>query len=66
MSAKQHRPHYPYTQGLVLMILLVACLFWLLTHMACAHPVENAIAALVGFGFVPLRVLALITADMSD
>lgn len=66
MSVKENKPRYPYTQGLLLVILLIACIIWLLTHMACAHPIENTIASIVAFGLIPLRLLALITADMSD
>ncbi|PJM79977.1 hypothetical protein [Bifidobacterium scaligerum] len=48
--------------GLWLAVLAV-CLVWVLTHSGCAHPVGNGLASLVGFGFVPIRLACLLTAD---
>ncbi|KAB8289341.1 hypothetical protein DSM100688_0421 [Bifidobacterium ramosum] len=54
------RRSHPYTVALAVFAL---ALLWLLSHEGCAHPVGNLIASLVGFGFVPLRLLALWEAD---
>lgn len=39
---------------------IILCFIWLLTHEACRHPVENGLAALAGFVFVPLRLLTML------
>lgn len=39
------------------------CVGWVMTHMGCAHPIENGVAALMGFGFVPLRLLCLVLSE---
>ena len=43
-----------------LAILAAASLIWLLTHPACAHPIENGIAAVLAFAVTPLTALDLI------
>jgi hypothetical protein len=35
----------------------------MMSHMGCAHPIENGVAALMGFGFVPLRLVALVLSE---
>ena len=39
------------------------CVCWMLTHMGGAHPIENGLAALMGFGCVPLRLLCLVLSE---
>lgn len=48
---------------LVWLLVLAVCVVWLLSHDGCAHPLGNGLAALVGLGFVPLRLVCLFTAD---
>ncbi|NMM98086.1 hypothetical protein [Bifidobacterium olomucense] len=48
---------------LLWLIVLIVCLIWVLTHSGCAHPLGNGLASLVGFGFVPIRIVCLLTAD---
>ena len=35
-------------------VVCAACIGWMLSHMGCAHPIGNGLAALMGFGIVPL------------
>lgn len=44
-------------------VVFAFCVCWMLTHMGCAHPIENGVAALMGFGFVPLRLVALVLSE---
>lgn len=44
-------------------LVFAVCVCWMLTHMGCAHPIENGVAALMGFGFVPLRLLCLVLSE---
>lgn len=39
---------YPYTIGLLLVVSIVCCLAWLLTHDACMHPLGKASGRVVG------------------
>ena len=53
-----------FMRGLVVCAVVLAfCVGWMLTHMGCAHPIENGLAALMGFGFVPLRLLYLVLSE---
>lgn len=44
-------------------VVCAACIGWMLSHMGCAHPIGNGLAALMGFGFVPLRLIALVLSE---
>lgn len=44
-------------------LVFAVCLGWVMSHMGCAHPIENGVAALMGFGFVPLRLLYLVLSE---
>ena len=44
-------------------VVFAVCVGWVMTHMGCAHPIENGLAALMGFGFVPLRLIALVLSE---
>lgn len=53
-----------FTRRLILWAVVFAvCVGWVMTHMGCAHPIENGVAALMGFGFVPLRLVALVLSE---
>ena len=53
-----------FTRRLILWAVVFAvCVGWVMTHMGCAHPIENGLAALMGFGFVPLRLIALVLSE---
>lgn len=53
-----------FTRRLILWAVVFAvCVGWVMTHMGCAHPIENGLAALMGFGFVPLRLLCLVLSE---
>lgn len=57
-------PSQGFMHRLVLWIVAYAvCVGWMMTHMGCAHPIENGIAALIGFGFVPLRLIDLVLSE---
>ena len=57
-------PSRRFMRGLaVLAVVFVVCLGWVMSHMGCAHPIENGVAALMGFGFVPLRLLCLVLSE---
>lgn len=57
-------PSRRFMRGLVVWALVFAvCLGWVMSHMGCAHPIENGVAALMGFGFVPLRLVALVLSE---
>lgn len=45
---------YPYTIGLLLVVSIICCLAWLLTHDACMHPLGNGLAAWWAFVNAPL------------
>ena len=50
--------------GLVVCAVVLAfCVGWILSHAGCAHPIGNGLAALMGFGFVPLRLIALVLSE---
>lgn len=40
-----------------LALLTLAGIIWMLTHPACAHPIENGIAAITSFIIAPLAAL---------
>ena len=77
MNAKEYGRHFSgyrkpeateqsrgFMHRLVLWIVAYAvCVGWMLTHMGCAHPIENGLAALMGFGCVPLRLLCLVLSE---
>lgn len=77
MNAKEYGRHFSgyrkpeateqsrgFMHRLVLWIVAYAvCVGWMMTHMGCAHPIENGVAALMGFGFVPLRLIALVLSE---
>lgn len=44
-------------------VVFAVCVGWVMTHMGCAHPIGNGLAALMGFGFVPLRLLCLVLSE---
>lgn len=49
---------------LVFWILVFAvCIGWVMAHTGCAHPIGNGLAALMGFGCVPLRLLCLVLSE---
>lgn len=53
-----------FTRRLILWAVVFAvCVGWVMTHMGCAHPIENGLAALMGFGFAPLRLIALVLSE---
>ena len=57
-------PSHGFTRRLIFWALVFAvCVGWVMTHMGCAHPIENGVAALMGFGFVPLRLIALVLSE---
>ena len=57
-------PSRGFTRRLILWAVVFAvCVCWMLTHMGCAHPIENGLAALMGFGCVPLRLLCLVLSE---
>lgn len=57
-------PSRRFMRGLVVCAVMFAvCLGWVMSHMGCAHPIENGVAALMGFGFVPLRLVALVLSE---
>ena len=57
-------PSRGFTRRLIFWSLVFAvCVGWVMTHMGCAHPIENGIAALIGFGFVPLRLIDLVLSE---
>lgn len=51
---------YPYTIGLLLVVSIVCCLAWLLTHDVCMHPLGNGLAAWWAFVNAPLFLIGLI------
>lgn len=57
-------PSRGFTRRLIFWALVFAvCVGWVMTHMGCAHPIENGVAALMGFGFVSLRLLCLVLSE---
>lgn len=57
-------PSRGFTRRLILWAVVFAvCVGWVMTHMGCAHPIENGLAALMGFGCVPLRLLRLVLSE---
>lgn len=57
-------PSQGFMSRLVFWILVFAvCIGWVMTHTGCAHPIENGLAALMGFGCVPLRLLCLVLSE---
>lgn len=61
---KNAEPSRGFTRRLIFLALVFAvCLGWVMSHMGCAHPIENGVAALMGFGFVPLRLVALVLSE---
>lgn len=57
-------PSKRFMRGLVVCAVMLAfCVGWILSHAGCAHPIENGLAALMGFGFVPLRLLCLVLSE---
>ena len=61
---KNAEPSRGFTRRLIFWALVFAfCVCWVMSHMGCAHPIENGVAALMGFGFVPLRLVALVLSE---
>lgn len=57
-------PSRRFMRGLVVCAVVLAfCVGWILSHAGCAHPIGNGLAALMGFGFVPLRLLCLVLSE---
>lgn len=57
-------PSRRFMRGLVVCAVVLAfCVGWILSHAGCAHPIGNGLAALMGFGFVPLRLIALVLSE---
>lgn len=51
-------------RGLVICaVAFTVCAVWVMTHTGCAHPIGNGLAALMGFGLVPLRLLCLVLSE---
>ena len=44
-------------------IVFAVCIGWVMTHTGCVHPIGNGLAALMGFGLVPLRLIALVLSE---
>lgn len=44
-------------------LVFAVCIGWVMTHTGCAHPIGNGLAALMGFGLVPLRLLCLVLSE---
>ena len=44
-------------------LVFAVCVGWVMTHMGCAHPIETGLAALMGFGLVPLRLMCLVLSE---
>lgn len=44
-------------------LVFAVCVGWVMTHTGCAHPIGNGLAALMGFGLVPLRLLCLVLSE---
>lgn len=57
-------PSRRFMRGLVVCAIVFAvCIGWVMTHTGCAHPIGNGLAALIGFGLVPLRLLCLVLSE---
>lgn len=57
-------PSRGFTRRLIFWALVFAvCIGWVMTHTGCAHPIGNGLAALMGFGIVPLRLLCLVLSE---
>lgn len=57
-------PSRGFTRRLIFWAVVFAvCVGWVMSHMGCAHPIENGVAALMGFGCVPLRLLYLVLSE---
>lgn len=57
-------PSRGFTRRLIFWALVFAvCVGWVMTHMGCAHPIENGLAALMGFGLIPLRLMCLVLSE---
>lgn len=59
-SHRSPAQRWPMLIILALAMLEAACLAWLLTHMACAHPIGNGLAAITAFILVPAGVTHVI------
>lgn len=44
-------------------VVFACCIGWVMSHAGCAYPIENGLAALTGFVFVPLRLLCLVASE---
>lgn len=44
-------------------VVFACCIGWVMSHAGCAHPIGNGITSLMGFGFVPLRLLCLVLSE---
>ena len=56
---------WPCLTLIILAIIELACWWWMLTHMACAHPIGNGAAALTAFILIPLAIMHMIdTAEL--
>ncbi|MCH9276127.1 hypothetical protein JS533_007570 [Bifidobacterium amazonense] len=51
---------WPYLTAITLTVTEAVCWWWLFTHMACAHPIGNGIAALTAFILIPLAIMTMI------
>lgn len=61
---KNAEPSRGFTRRLIFWALVFAvCVGWVMTHTGCAHPIGNGLAALMGFGCVPLRLVALVLSE---
>lgn len=57
-------PSRKFMRGLVICaVAFTVCAVWVMTHTGCAHPIGNGLAALMGFGLVPLRLLCLVLSE---
>ncbi|MBW3077723.1 hypothetical protein KIH76_00560 [Bifidobacterium sp. 81T8] len=51
---------YPYTIGMLLVVSVLCCVVWLLSHDACAHPLGNGLAAMWAFMIAPLLMVDVV------
>lgn len=57
-------PSKRFMRGLAICaVVFVVCIGWVMSHAGCAHPIGNGLAALMGFGLVPLRLLCLVLSE---
>lgn len=60
MNARDYGQH---ASGYRRAVVFACCIGWVMSHAGCAYPIENGLAALTGFVFVPLRLLCLVASE---